>query len=299
MRPLYHVFRRCWRICVVAAVLAGSLLVAHPGPAYASDGSTKALTPEVARATLAQRLVPHTSVGIEPATNQVVLTIADAADQTDGLVSAARQFGSAVRVERIPGGFHTLVKIRGGNGIMDVNGPGTCSLGFNVTGAKMLTAGHCTKVIAAWKKETGGAFIGPSIASNFPGTDFGLIRNDGGINQPGEVGLFEDGSGHDITNAGTPTVGQIACKSGRTTHITCGQITRVGVTINVEEGPVSGLAESLACAQEGDSGGPLYIGSIALGLTSASTTLPCGHASFRSYFQPVIPALNTYGVWVY
>jgi len=51
------------------------------------------------------------------------------------------------------------------------------------------------------------------------------------------------------------------------------------------------------CAEPGDSGGPLYAGSTALGITSG------GSGNCRSggvtFFQPVVEVLNRYGVRVY
>jgi streptogrisin D len=282
----------------VAALVAGSLLVTGAGTAHASGMPINAGTLEAARSTLAQRLVPHTSVGVDPATNQVVLTIADAATRTAALVSAARQLGSAVRIDRVRGGFDTMVgHFRGGNGITDANGSGTtCTLGFNVTGGKALTAGHCTKVVTAWNKENNGEFIGPSIGTNFPSRDFGLIRNDGGLVQFGDITEYESGF-LTITGSTNAVVGQVVCKSGITTHLTCGSVTRTNVTVSFPGGTVFGLTETNACVQPGDSGGPLVIASLALGLTSGgSVGIPCGDVNFRSYFQPVIEALNFYGV---
>lgn len=289
--------RRAGRVCLVAAVAMGVVLATSTGSAGAS-GRPADLDP--ARSALAARLVPHSSVGIDPATNQVVVTIADAARGTDALVSAANAYSSAVRIERVPGRFDTMAgHFRGGNGIVDVNGSASCTLGFNTTGGKALTAGHCTQIVGAWNKENNGQFIGPSIGSNFPGDDFGLIRNDGSMKQRGDVQAY-DASIQDITGAADPFPGQPICKSGRTTLRTCGVVTRVNVTVNYPQGTVFGLGESNLCVQPGDSGGPVYSGSTAIGLISGGTLgLPCGHPSFRSFFQPVTEALNFYGVNVF
>lgn len=286
---------RLWRASVVTAVATMSLLTAGVGSAQTS---AKPADPETARSALAGRLVPHSAVGIDPASNQVVVTIGDAAAGTADLVGAARAFGSTVRVEHISGGFRTMEgHFRGGNGIVDVNGGATCTLGFNVTNNRALTAGHCTQIVAAWNKEGNGQFIGPSRQSNFPGDDFGLIRNDGTMTQRGDVQAYDAGI-QDITGAADPVVGQAVCKSGRTTLRTCGTVTRTNVTVNYPQGTVFGLVETTVCTQPGDSGGPLYAGTTALGLVSGGNVGGC-NSSFRSFFQPVREALAAYGVDVF
>lgn len=295
---------RRWRACLVAAVAAGSVLTAGAGaaatPGSADPAPISTAGAAAARAALEDRLVPHTAVGLDPATGQLVLTIGGAATATGSLLATAQRFGPAVRVEHVPGRLGTMDgHFRGGNGIIDVNGGAICSLGFNVTGGMALTAGHCTQIVAAWNKENNGLFIGPSIGVNFPGDDFGLIRNDGGMTQRGDVQAYDAGI-QDITDAANPTIGQAVCKSGRTTLRTCGSVLRLNVTVSYPQGTVFGLIETNVCAQPGDSGGPLYAASTALGLTSGGTlSLPCGDPSFRTFFQPVVEALNAYGVWVF
>lgn len=288
--------RRQWRACVVAAMAAGSLLATGAGPANAAAAPADLAS---ARSALESQLVPHSAVGVDPASGQVVLTIADAATGTDALVSAARRYGSAVRVEHVPGRFGTMDgHFRGGNGIFDPN-VGTCTLGFNVTGGYAVTAGHCAGPGTYWYKENNGLAIGPAVGNSFPGNDFGLIRNDGEMTQRGDVQAYDAGI-QDITNAANPSVGQAVCKSGRTTLRTCGTVLRTDVTVNYPQGAVFGLVETNLCAAPGDSGGPLYAGSTALGLTSGGTLgLPCSDSNFRSFYQPVVEALNVFGVSVF
>ena len=60
---------------------------------------------------------------------------------------------------------------------------------------------------------------------------------------------------------------------------------------------VSGLIRTNVCAEGGDSGGALFAGSVALGLTSGGS----GNCSSggTTYFQPVTEVLSRYGVSVY
>jgi hypothetical protein len=50
-------------------------------------------------------------------------------------------------------------------------------------------------------------------------------------------------------------------------------------------------ATGTAYVQPGDSGGAWFAGSTAIGITSRM-------GGGYSYFQPVVPGLNMYGVWV-
>jgi len=233
-----------------------------------------------------------TAVGIDVAANQVVVQIGSKAPvgaQLTGLVDKAQQLGSVVRVERIDGSFGTLIE--GGYPIVG-SGGGRCSLGFNTTGGTAVTAGHCTQGIPQWWEGCcGSGYFGPSVGVNFPGDDFGLIRNDGGLAQNGWVYLYNGGF-QDIVNAADPYYGLYVCKSGSTTGLTCGYVYATGVTICYAQGCVGGLAQSNAYAAPGDSGGSWFNGGWAIGLTS-------GGGGGWTYFQPVAEALYRYGVWVF
>ena len=71
----------------------------------------------------------------------------------------------------------------------------------------------------------------------------------------------------------------------------------LNATVNYAEGQVRGLIRTNVCAQPGDSGGSLFAGSTALGLTSGGS----GNCTTggTTYFQPVTEALSVYGVSVY
>ncbi len=245
---------------------------------------------------LGKHSVANTSTGVDTSTNQVVVSIGSDVPARDAaaLRSAAKRYGGAVRVESDAGNLTPY--LRGGDALYTGAG-GRCSAGFNVTGGYVLTAGHCTEGLPYWYVNTGGSPLGPSLDSSFPGDDFGVIRNDGGVSQPGVVYLW-NGTNRDITGAANAVVGQSVCKSGSTTRLTCGTVTRRNVTVNYGGGDiVSGLTESNACSNRGDSGGSWFAGNTALGLMSGGNLI-CG-AGTQSFFQPVVEALNAYGVWVY
>ncbi|PXY32147.1 S1 family peptidase [Prauserella muralis] len=225
--------------------------------------------------------VAHTSIGLDPRANQVVVTVSEAAADAAAsvLLATADRFGDAVRVERFAGEMHKAIY----NGEAITGGGSRCSAGFNVNrGGQnyIVDAGHCTGAVAQWN-------VGPSVEASFPGDDYGLIRNDTG-SAPGEVTLW-DGTTQAITSAADATVGQQICKSGSTTNLTCGTVEAVDVTVNYAEGAVHELVQTSAAVNSGDSGGCLFAGSVGLGITS-------GMGGGNSYFQPVTEALSAYGV---
>jgi len=167
-------------------------------------------------------------------------------------------------------------------------GPGRepyyCSAGFSilVNGARfILTGGHCTEHGLDWKD------IGPNVDTHFPVTDYGRIRDAGGTGHS-EVDLY-NGSTQRILRAGTPRVGQVVCKSGMTTKKTCGKVLGLNQTVNYGEGKqVVGTIATDIPVGSGDSGGPLFYGSVGYGVLS-------GGNNQVSFFQPLPPVLAAYG----
>lgn len=182
-----------------------------------------------------------------------------------------------------PGAGAYAGQLLGGDQIS--NGSILCSVGFNVTRDGLyyiLTAGHCTAGMPWWRG------IGPSAASNFPDTDFGLIRNDG-YAAAGAVDMY-DNTVQPITRVGTATVGERVCASGEATGVTCGRVLAVNQTVDYGDGNiVHGLIETDVHTDHGDSGGALFDGSVALGTVS-------GGDGQIDYFQPLAPELAAYGV---
>jgi streptogrisin D len=237
--------------------------------------------------------VPGTAWGTDPATDQVVLSV-DSSVTGATLVqvtSAAEQLGSAVRIEYVPGVFST--KISGGDAIY--GGQYRCSLGFNVVSGStysFLTAGHCGNIASTWYSNSGHTTVlGTTRSSTFPGHDYAIVRYTGSVSHPGTVG------GQDITGSGNAYVGETVTRRGSTTGVHSGTVTALNQTVTYAEGSVSGMIRTTVCAEGGDSGGPLYAGGTALGLTSGGS----GNCSSggTTFFQPVSAALSAYGVSVY
>lgn len=262
----------------VSALVVGGTADASPTGPSALD-AVNALAP-----------TPDTAWGVDPATGRLLLTVSDAAPAAGvaRLLAVAGRYGPAVRVTRIhrPLTEQRLLDgvVLGGDSINDTKI--VCSDGFNVVRdgvSYLITAGHCTQGLPAWQG------IGPSVVSAFPGTDYGLVRNDDGVIAPGAVDRY-DGTTQPIESAGTPDVGEHVCASGQTTKLTCGQIVAVDQTVDYGDGNVvHGLIETDVHTDHGDSGGSLFDGTIGLGTVS-------GGDGTTDYFQPLQPVLAAYGL---
>ncbi|MGW5215044.1 S1 family peptidase [Streptomyces sp. NPDC004051] len=247
-----------------------------------------------ARTTLTQdATIPGTSWVTDPTTNKVVVT----ADRTVSgaewatLKKVVDGLGAKAGLQRTKGEFKTFVA--GGDAITG-NG-GRCSLGFNVTkGGEpfFLTAGHCTEGISTWS-DSSGDVIGENAASSFPGDDYGLVKYTADVDHPSEVNLY-DGSTQSISGAAEATVGMQVTRSGSTTQVHSGTVTGLDATVNYGNGDiVNGLIQTDVCAEPGDSGGSLFSGSSAVGLTSGgSGNCTSGGTTF---FQSVTEALSATG----
>src|SRR6266540_3250990 len=129
--------------------------------------------------------------------------------------------------------------------------------------------------------------------ASFPNNDYGIVRyTNTSITISGTAG------GQDIVSAGNAYVGEAVTRRGSTTGVHTGTVTALNVTVHyVGAGTVKGMIQTNVCAEPGDSGGPLYDNTIALGLTSGgSGNCRTGGTTF---FQPVTEALARYGVSVF
>ncbi len=248
----------------------------------------KAVTAELARTAS----VPGTAWRVDPRTGQVLVT----ADSTvtgaklSQVTNAVHRFGDKARFAQTKGKLRPLIS--GGDAIW---GQGLrCSLGFNVhtsSGqAAILTAGHCGVATNDWWADQGNSqHIATTSAANFPGTDYSYATYDAGVDAPSAVN-----TGQQITAAGDATVGETVTRSGSTTGVHDGQVTALDATVNYQEGSVSGLIDTTVCAEPGDSGGSLFDGATALGLTSGGSG-DCNSGG-ETFFQPVPAALSAYGL---
>jgi streptogrisin D len=247
-----------------------------------------------ARTTLKQdATIPGTAWVTDPATNKVVVTadrtVSDA--EWTKLGKVVDGLGATAELKRTKGEFKPF--IAGGDAITD--GSGRCSLGFNVVkGGEpfFLTAGHCTEGITEWSDKDGNA-LGTNETSSFPDNDYGLVKYTAEVDHPSEVNLY-NGSTQAISGAAEATVGMAVTRSGSTTQVHEGKVTGLDATVNYGNGDiVNGLIQTDVCAEPGDSGGSLFSGDKAIGLTSGGSG-DCTSGG-ETFFQPVTEALSATG----
>ncbi|WP_326655528.1 MULTISPECIES: S1 family peptidase [unclassified Streptomyces] len=248
--------------------------------------------------TLSQaRRVPGTAWRMDYKSNTVVVQADSTVSPADWqhLSKIAEEVGGMVKMQRTQGTFTT--RVNGAEPILDQ--AGRCSAGFNVTNGSdtfVLTAGHCGPAGSTWfSGNRGTQQLGTMTASDFPGTDYALIRyqNNQAPVGPNIVNIG-DGQGVQITSAADPFVGQQVFRSGSTTGLRTGKVTGLNATVNYPEGTVTGLIETTVCAEPGDSGGPLIAQGIALGITSGGDG-DCRNGG-TTYFQPATAAMAALGV---
>lgn len=226
---------------------------------------------------------------VDGAADRVVVT-ADSTVSKAEVSKIRRSAGdnsAAVRVEHAAGPFRPLLSA--GDAIYGSRH--RCSLGFNVVQGGtnyFLTAGHCGKVSKQWwTNSSRSTLIGPTIDYSFPNNDYALVRYDNAsLSHPG---------GFTAANA---FVGERVTRTGSTTGTHSGTVTALNVTVRYQGGgTVNGMIQTTVCAEPGDSGGPLYDGTKALGITSGGSG-DCDSGG-TTFYQPVPEAVNAYDVTVY
>ncbi|MER7804175.1 S1 family peptidase [Streptomyces parvulus] len=287
-----HSLPRRARLVAMATGLAAAAALAVPAATASAQPAPETFSAaELNQTTAAVRTadVGGTAWYTDAKSGKVVVTVDSTVSKAEiaKIRSEAGENADALVVKHTPGTFSKL--IAGGEAI--TTGGARCSLGFNVqdgAGTKFaLTAGHCTNIGSSWS-------IGTTAGSSFPGNDYGIIRHSNGAAADGRVYLY-NGSYQEITGAGNASVGQSVQRSGSTTGLHGGSVTGLNATVNYgADGIVSGLIQTNVCAEPGDSGGALFSGSTALGLTSGGS----GNCSSggTTFFQPVTEALGAYGV---
>jgi streptogrisin B len=270
---------------IIGAIAIGALVM--PGNAVASPtysaGTLSAVSSAVERSDVAG-IAWH----VDAASHRVVVTadrLVSAAELTT-LRRAAGANAGAIRIERTNGVFTPALSA--GDAIY--GGQYRCSLGFNaVSGSTyyFLTAGHCGSLVSTWYTNASHTtLIGPTINFSFPGNDYALVRYDNtSLSHPGSFTVAD------------AFVGESVKRTGSTTGTHSGTVTALDVTVHYRGHPggtVSGLIQTTVCAEAGDSGGPMYDGTKALGLTSGGSG-DCTSGG-TTFFQPVREAVNAYGV---
>lgn len=243
--------------------------------------------------------IPGTATSVDPVTNKVVITadVTVRGARLKALKAAAAGLGSMATIERTANRITT--KLRGGDAAY--YGDYQCSVGFNVVSGStyyFLTAGHCGNDAVTWYSDYDETVkAGTTYDSQFPTNDYALVKYSI-TSHPGTVNY--NSTTKDITSYGTPTVGQTVYKSGGVSGTTSGSVTALNSTVTFDDGSkVYGTIKTTACADGGDSGGPLFSGSVAYGMLSGGDGDCDSNPSGPNWFQPVGEALSAYGVSIY
>ncbi|WP_433337579.1 putative Ig domain-containing protein [Spirillospora sp. CA-294931] len=247
-----------------------------------------------------------TGFGVDPMGDRVLVRVTSAV--APSFEARLRAISPAVTMDR----SDTVFRQQGG----DVIGgeywkPGSessCSIGFAATGSggqrHMLTAGHCTNDANQPAYGRDGTRLGTSNTGgnhsvNAREGDFGLVD----VTEPAwRLTSTVSGWGQgDITVTGSaePTVGMSICRSGGTTKLRCGTVTRVNQTIDYGNVIIEGLFVTNACSAGGDSGGSYVTGpkddAKAVGLHSGGGA-GCGQPGPTTIGQPVNEAASKWRV---
>ncbi|MGJ3561988.1 S1 family peptidase [Streptomyces sp. INA 01156] len=177
-----------------------------------------------------------------------------------------------------------------------------CTVSFNALGGSTyygILAGHCAGTSTTWYADSSRTVpVGTTAGYSFPGNDYGLVRyTNTALSYPGEINLG-GGVVRDITGAAAPRIGQSVCHLGRSSGMHCGMVTGLNVTVNYGGGDiVYGLLKANVCSEAGDTGGPAFSGTTALGLISGgSGNCTSGGTTFH---QPITEVLAAYGLTLY
>ncbi|MGW7301156.1 S1 family peptidase [Streptomyces sp. NPDC054829] len=295
--PRSGITRRTRLIAVSTGIVAAAAIAIPSANAADTPTTFSASQLKSASASVLKADVPGTAWAVDSKTNRVVVTVDSTVSKAE-IAEIRQQAGAnadALTIKRTPGKFQKY--IAGGDAIYASSW--RCSLGFNVRNSSgadyFLTAGHCTDGAGTWYSNSGRTTVlGPTAGSSFPTNDYGLVRyTNTSITKSGTAGNT------DIVRAANPTVGTSVIRDGSTTGIHTGRVTALNATVNYGGGDiVYGMIQTNVCAEPGDSGGPLYgSNGTAYGLTSGGS----GNCSSggTTFFQPVVEALNAYGMSVF
>lgn len=245
--------------------------------------------------------------------NSVVVSVGKGHEQAGvDFIAASSANAQAVRLETAEEQPSLRVALEGGLGYLRNPGDGylyACSVGFPVTQGGFVTAGHCGDAGEITYFEPSQWTLGPKIgsfaASSFPapgqtGNDYAWVRVDAGHTLVPAVDGYGKG---DVTVRGSTeaAVGAAICRSGRTSGWRCGTIEAKNQTVSYSTGEtILNLTRTTACSEGGDSGGSFITGpGQAQGVLSGGSGSCKGkqpNNRTRSFYQPLLPILQRYGL---
>ncbi|WP_069462904.1 S1 family peptidase [Actinacidiphila rubida] len=287
--------------------MLGALLIGPGGQAQAATRYDSAHLVSIQQTLNSTLNTPGTNWGIDAQAGRIEVHADQTVSEADyqALSRAIARYGNAVHLQRDPGKLQTAATVINGGDFITSGGWG-CTYGFSVEKKTdpsvkgFLTAGHCTvdatnDGASAWYNSSGN-YLGDTTGGFFPGNDFGLVNSRGSVSYVGNVNDGITGGVQDITYSRDAKIGEYVCSFGAYSHYGCGTVVQNAWTADYPAGKVFGLDEvDGICRTEGDSGGPLYDDTAALGLLSGTASTD----NCFSFYQPVNEALSWYGMEVY
>jgi streptogrisin C len=247
-------------------------------------------------------------IGIDPSTNSVVVEISSDVGAENLAAARARAAAEPTRVkvvEKDPQAFVEDAQACTWNserracdppfhGGVEIYGPTTCTSGFAATGNALgnsfvMTAGHCLSHPGAWWAQTSNGY--QNELGTQEGYFYGGGNGDGGVirvqnsnwwvkewgwrghvviwGPPSNPAAVQNAS-NPIYGSASSYVGEYVCHSGRSSGSSCGTVTQLNFKTTYGDGTrVEHMTRvNGACAEPGDSGGPVYAGNTALGVWS-------------------------------
>ncbi|MEV4537849.1 S1 family peptidase [Asanoa sp. NPDC049518] len=174
-----------------------------------------------------------------------------------------------------------------------------CLIGFNARAGStyyFLTSRHCVGSVGGTVYADAAATVPLGVVSVVtPGQDTALIRyTNTTIAKPSAVNTYPGLA--PIRSFGSSAIGSRVTRSGPN-GVRSGTVTALNVTVNYADGTVTGLIRTNICGQPGDSGGPLFAGTVGVGITSGgSGSCTTGGVS---YYASAARAGSAYGVGPY
>lgn len=220
------------------------------------------------------RTVVDLLAGLTPGTGSVIDGMNETVPNPVTPVPADQRRAEVVPSGQVVGGTAYAVGVPGG--ILE------CSTGFNgeLDGKPVvITAAHCAGADGTRAALADGQEFGTMTQVRRDQIDTALVAVDPGLADRFRTNLV--GTGPDTTQAITgtadPVVGQKACKTGFRTGFSCGTISEVDAQIDVAGSrTIDGAFTVDLCALPGDSGGVVFSGDKALGVSSASNVAEAG-----------------------
>jgi streptogrisin D len=267
--------------------------------------------------------IPNTSWGVDPSSNQVSVGIYEGVSAADRarVKRIAAAHGDAVRVEQRSGKLERSAEVMvGGIGIAwEQDTRHYCSSGFNVaaddgdtsTGERfLLTAGHCMQGGRYdWVRRSNNVKLGQVRTGSdwdYEPGDWAIIKYTNPNVAAHGVIQHKDGTQSQITGSRWAVDGEKVKRVGSTSQDLDGIVLKPSVTTTYTDGvTLHNMIETSLCNMGGDSGGAMFTGTTALGITSGGNYLdqPCSDTDAQSdratWYQPVQRVLIDHNLAVY